>query len=171
MSKVDRLQGEESNVVFFLTALVVVAADQLTKLWIRSNLALGQSIPDTGFFQLTYIHNTGAVFGIFPDQSFLLTIVASAGIVFLLFYALFMYHRFPFLDNMPGKLVLGLILGGTAGNLIDRIRFGYVTDFISVGIWPAFNIADSAVTVGAIAFAYFLLRWARAEKHEDGQST
>lgn len=150
--------------LFSLTALLIAAADQLTKIWIRSNLALGQSIPDTGFFQLTHSRNTGAVFGLLRDQSFLLTIVALVGVVFLLVYALFLRRYFPFLHNMPGKLALGLILGGTVGNLIDRISLGYVTDFISIGIWPTFNIADSAVTVGAIVVAYSLLRLVRAEK-------
>ena len=157
--------------VFFLTALVVVTTDQLTKLWIRSSLALVQSIPEAGFFQLTHIRNSGAVFGLFPNQTFLLTIVSLAGAVLLLCYALFINHRFPLLNNTPGRLVLGLILGGTIGNLIDRIRLGYVTDFISVGIWPSFNIADAAVTVSSIALVYFLLRWIEAENHEDGQST
>ncbi len=150
--------------VFSLTALLIATADQLTKIWIRSNLALGQLIPDTGFFQLTHSRNTGAVFGLLRDQSFLLTIVALVGVVFLLVYALFLRRYFPFLDNMPGKLALGLILGGTVGNLIDRISLGYVTDFISIGIWPIFNIADSAVTVGAVVVAYSLLRLVRAEK-------
>ncbi len=150
--------------VFSLTALLVVAADQFTKIWIRSNLAVGQSIPERGFFQITHIHNTGAAFGLFPGQSFPLTIVASAGIVLLLVYALFIRRRFPFLDKMPCWIALGLILGGTIGNLIDRLRFGYVSDFISVGIWPTFNIADSGVTVGAIMVAYFLLRLMRAEE-------
>ena len=150
--------------VFSLTALLVVAADQLTKIWIRSNLAVGQLIPERGFFQITHIHNTGAAFGLFPGQSFLLSIVASAGIVLLLVYALFIRRRFPFLDKMPCWIALGLILGGTIGNLIDRLRFGYVDDFISVGIWPTFNIADSGVTVGALMVAYFLLRLMRAEE-------
>jgi len=150
--------------VFSLTALLIVAADQLTKWWIRSNLALWQSIPDSGFFQITHVRNTGAAFGLFPDQSFLLTIVASVGVVLLLVYVLFIHRRFPYLHNLPGRLALGLLLGGTTGNLIDRLRFGYVTDFISVGIWPDFNIADSAVTVGSIIIAYCLLQLVRAEK-------
>jgi len=61
------------------------------------------------------------------------------------------------------------MLGGTVGNLIDRLRFGGVTDFIGIGIWPAFNIADSAIVVGAIILAYSLLRLARGEKSSDGQ--
>ena len=95
---------------FFLIAVLVVALDQLTKLWIRSNLAIGQSLPETGFFRLTYVHNTGAAFGLFQDQSFLLTIVASIGVVVLLVYALFIYRRFPRLDSRLGKSALGLVL-------------------------------------------------------------
>lgn len=150
--------------VFFLTALLVVAADRLSKLWIRSNLLVGQSLPEAGFFRLTHVHNTGAAFGLFQGQSFPLTIVALVGIAVLLLYALFIYRRFPFLDDRLGKSALGLVLGGTVGNLIDRLRFGYVIDFIGVGIWPAFNIADSAIVVGVIIFAYSLLPLARAEK-------
>ena len=165
MRKAKSLRGKWPNVVFFLTALLVVVADQLSKMWIRSNLVVGQSLPETGFFRLTHIHNTGAAFGLFRGQSFTLTIVAFVGIVVILFYALFIYRRFPFWDNLLGKSALGLVLGGTAGNLIDRLRLGYVTDFIDVGFWPAFNIADSAITVGVILFAYSLLRLARAEKH------
>ena len=151
--------------VFFLTGLLIVTADQLSKLWIRSNLLVGQSLPEAGFFRLTHVHNTGAAFGLFQDQTFALTIVALVGIVILLVYALFIYHRFPFLNNGLGISALGLVLGGTVGNLIDRLRFGYVIDFIDVGIWPAFNIADSAIVVGVIILAYSLLPLARAEKH------
>ena len=160
MQKVNRLQGKWRSVVFLLTALLVVAADQLSKIWIRSNLAVGESLPEAGFFQLTHVQNTGAVFGLFHGQSFPLTVVALIGIVILLVYALLIYRRFPFLDSMLAKLALGLVLGGTVGNLIDRLTtdLHYVTDFISIGIWPAFNIADSAITVGVIIFAYSLIR-------------
>ena len=150
---------------FFLTALLVVVADQLSKMWIRSNLVVGQSLPETGFFRLTHIQNTGAAFGLFQGHSFALSIVALVGIVVLLLYALFIYRRFPILDNRLGKLALGLVLGGTVGNLIDRLHLGYVTDFIDVGFWPAFNIADSAIVVGVIMLAYSLRFLARAEKH------
>ena len=148
----------------FLTALLVVAADQLTKTWIRSNLAYGQAIPESGFFQITHVHNTGAAFGLLTDQSSLLAVVAATGMVLLLIYALFLHHRLPFLNNRSASLALGLILGGTTGNLFDRLLQGYVTDFISVGIWPDFNIADSAITIGAIILAYSLLQNVRAEE-------
>ena len=168
MRKVNSLRGKWQNVVFFLTALLIVAADQLSKLWVRSNLALGESLPETGLFRLTHIYNTGASFGLFQGQAFALTIVAVIGIVALLLFTLVFCRRFPLLDNMPNRVVLGLILGGIVGNLIDRLRFGGVTDFIDVGMdvyrWPTFNVADSAVVVGTIIFAYSLLRLARVWK-------
>ncbi len=159
------------NTTFFLTASVVVSTDQLSKLWIRSNLTLGESLPETGFLRLTHVRNTGAAFGLFQDQSLLLIIAAIIGIAILLFLAIFMYRRFPFLDTMPGRLSLGLILGGTVGNLIDRLSSGYVTDFIDVGIWPAFNAADSAVVVGAILLAYSLIHLDKSGEHSDGQAS
>jgi len=171
MQKASRLQGKWwQNVLFFLTALLIVAADQLSKIWIRANLAIEQSLFEVGFFRLTHVHNTGAAFGLFRGQSFPLTIVALVGIGVILFYALLVYRHSPYLDNMPSRVALGLVLGGTVGNLIDRLRFGYVTDFIDFGFWPAFNIADSAITVGVIIFAYSSLRsLSRSGKqHEDG---
>ncbi len=165
MQKVESPLGKWRSVVFFLTALLVVAADQFSKIWIRSNLATGESLPETGLFRLTHVHNTGAAFGLFQHQSFTLTIVALIGIAVLLLFTLLFFRHFPFLDNRLGMPALGLVLGGTVGNLIDRLRFGYVTDFIDVGIWPAFNIADSAITVGAILLAYSLLFLTRAKKH------
>jgi len=155
-------------VVFFFTALPLVAADQLSKFWIRSNLAIGESLFETGFFRLTHVHNSGAAFGLFQGQSFFLTIVALVAVAALLLYAFFFRHKFPFLDNRLGKLAFGLVLGGAVGNLIDRIYLGYVTDFIDFSIWPAFNIADSATVVGAIILAYSLISLTRAEKHSDG---
>jgi len=165
MQKAGNLGNWRRNVVFFLIVLLVVVADQLSKLWIRSNLLVWQSLPEEGFFRLTHVRNTGASFGLFQDQSFALTIVAIVGIILILVYALIIHHRFFPSDNLLGKSALGLILGGTIGNLIDRLHFGYITDFIDIGIWPTFNIADSSIVVGAIIFAYSLLRLARAEKH------
>lgn len=142
---------------FFLTAFLVVVADQLSKWWIVSHLDVGESLFEAGIFQIVRVQNTGSSFGLFQGHSFALIIVAFVGIAFLLVFTLILYTRFFPSDNLLGRLALGLILGGTIGNLIDRLRFGGVTDFISVGWWPAFNIADSAIVVGAIIFAYSLL--------------
>ncbi|MFQ6122569.1 MAG: signal peptidase II [Dehalococcoidales bacterium] len=164
MRKVNRLQDKRWSVVFFLTGLLIVVADQLSKAWIKINLPEGQSLFEIGFLRITHVHNTGAAFGLFPGQSFALTIVALIGITVILIYVLVISHRFPLPNGILGKLALGLIFGGTLGNLIDRLRLGYVTDFIDFGYWPAFNIADSAVTVGVIIFASSLLRLAQVEK-------
>ena len=165
MQEANYLQGKWwRNAVLFIIALLVVTADQLTKLWIRSNLPVGQSLPETGFFRLTHVHNTGAAFGLFYGQSFPLMVVALVGVVIILLYAFFLHRRFPSLDYRLTNSALGLVLGGTIGNLIDRLRSGYVTDFIDVGIWPVFNIADSAIVVGIIIFAYSLLPLLRAKK-------
>ena len=169
MQKAESLQGKWRNVAFLLTALLIVAADQFSKVWIRS-YPEEQLISEAGFFRIIHTHNTGAAFGLFQDHSFALTIVASVGIAVILLYALFIYRRFPILENRLGRLALGLILGGAVGNLIDRLNLGYVTDFIDIGVWPTFNIADSAVTVGVIILAYLLLPLARAGKRGDGQS-
>ena len=169
MQKVKSLRGRWWDVVFFFTiALFLVAADQLSKLWIRSNLAVGGSLFEVGLFRLIRVHNSGAAFGLFQGQSFLLTIIALTGVTALLLYAFFFHHKFPFLDNKLGKLALGLVLGGTAGNLIDRICLGYVTDFLDFNFWPAFNIADSAIVVGTIILAYSLICLARVGKRSDG---
>jgi len=162
MRRVSSLQGRRGMWSFFLTALLVVVADQLSKLWIRSNLDIRQSLFEAGFFQIArFPPNTGAAFGLFQGQSFALTIVAIVGIAFLLVYALIIRPRFLLLDSRLARIALGLVLGGTIGNLIDRLCFGGVTDFISIGWWPAFNIADSAIVVGVIIFAYSLLLLAK----------
>jgi signal peptidase II len=171
MQRVNSLLGSwRRNAVFFPTALLVVAADQLSKSWIRSTLAVGESLPETGFLRLIHVRNTGSAFGLLQDQALTLTIVAFIGIAVLLFFVLFRHRRFPFLATTSARLTLGLILGGTVGNLIDRLRYGYVTDFIAIGRWPAFNIADSAVVVGAILTSYLLIRLAESSEHRDGQS-
>ena len=80
MRKAKFLQGKWENAISPLTALLIVAADQLSKFWIRSNLAIGESLFEIGFFRLTRVHNSGAAFGLFQGQSFPLTIVALVGV-------------------------------------------------------------------------------------------
>ena len=149
--------------VFLLTAFLVVAADQLSKLWIRS---YPEAVPifEAGFFRIIRNHNTGAAFGLFQGYPLTLSLIALIGIVVLLLCVLFFFRHYPFLDNRLGKPALGLILGGTIGNLIDRLHLGYVVDFINIRIWPVFNIADSAIVVGTILFSYLLLSLTMAKK-------
>lgn len=145
-----------------------MAADQLSKACIVANLAVGESLLETKLLQIVHVRNSGAIFGLFPGHTFALIIASSVFIAVLLFYVFFMARHFPSFNNMLSKTALGLILGGAIGNLIDRVRLGQVTDFIDFRVWPAFNVADSAVTVGAIIFAITLISLARAEAKAEG---
>ncbi len=167
MQRVRFLQGKWLSVVFFLAALLVVAADQISKTWIRS-FPCGGLIFEAGSFRIIHARNTGAIFGLFQGHSFTFIIVSSVGIAALLCYIFFVCRRFSFLDGMPSRVALGLVLGGAVGNLIDRLWFGGVADFISIGLFPAFNVADSAITVGFIIFAYSLFRLSGAKRAWDG---
>ena len=135
-----------------IVATLVVALDQISKYIILQVFMWGDWFRVTGFFDLVRAHNTGAAFSLFADQpgwqqGFFITVatIASAIIIYLL-------RRDA--GSNTYKLALSLILGGAVGNLIDRLNHGYVVDFLSFHInsyyWPAFNIADSAITVGAV---------------------
>ncbi|MFC1873226.1 signal peptidase II [Chloroflexota bacterium] len=167
MQKANHLQGKWWDVVPFLVAASVVVADQISKAWIRA-YPLEKTIFEIGFFRLVHIQNPGASFGLFPGHSLALIIFGFVGITVILFYILFLRHLFPPLDNTLSKVALGLVLGGIAGNLIDRLCFGYVTDFIGVSIWPTFNIADSGIVVGVITLSYALLFLATAREVRGG---
>ncbi len=156
MSKVE-WQGKRQSFIFLAIAIFVVAIDQLSKWWIRSNLAPGTSLPREGIFRLTHVQNTGFAFGILTNQAFLLTIVSLISILFILFF----YYRFS-PPSILSTISVGLIFGGSVGNLIDRIRLGYVTDFVDVRLWrdfhwPMWNAADASITVGAIILIISLL--------------
>lgn len=144
--------------LFALCAVVVVALDQLTKAAASSRLLLSEPIPVLGdFVRLTLVHNTGAAFGLFPGSRLPFIIVSTLAIAVVLY----LYSREAY-RGLPQRILLGCILGGAIGNLLDRIRLGWVVDFIDVGLgsarWPVFNVADSAVTVGVILLAWFLTR-------------
>ncbi|MDY6892575.1 MAG: signal peptidase II [Chloroflexota bacterium] len=144
-----------------LVSIVVIGADQFSKYLITATMELGQSIPAEGIIRLTYTTNTGGAFGLFANQTFLLTMIAFVGIAVLV-----LYLRYLPLDSRLLRLGLGLALGGAAGNLIDRVRLGEVTDFIDVGFWPIFNIADSAIVVGTFLIVYYLLFTAGKGAHQ-----
>lgn len=164
MRKEKRPLARWRYLIFFIVALFIIAADQASKAWIRSNLSEGYSLFKLGFFRITHVQNTGAAFGLFPDQSLALIICAIIAGGVVLFFVFYGYRYFSWLGNISVMLTFGLVLGGIVGNLIDRFRYGHVTDFIDFSYWPAFNIADSAVTVSVIAFALLLLRYAQTEK-------
>jgi signal peptidase II len=136
--------------------LLVVALDQLTKHLVRSNIALFESIPEQGFFRLIHAQNTGAAFSIFQDATPFLIATSSIALLFIAWLAL--SHRVAFLEGVRGRLALGLAAGGTLGNLIDRVYYGSVTDFLKAGPWPAFNVADASVVTGMAVLSFLYLR-------------
>ena len=134
-------------------AALVVLCDQLTKFLVREYLGYSESFPAEGFFRLTHTFNTGSAFGLFQGQNTPLVVVAVVGIVIL---GLIYRSQRP-----PGNLLrlsLGLQVGGAVGNLTDRLLFGHVTDFLDVGAWPIFNLADSSIVVGLVLLAWVFLK-------------
>jgi signal peptidase II len=151
-----------STRVQLVVALAVVVLDQIVKAMVRSRLMLHESITVIpGFFDLTRVHNTGAAYGFlngvdFPFKTALLACVATAALIGLALYAVK-------LDRNQGltRAGLTLVIGGAAGNLIDRVTAGYVLDFVDLyrGNWHfwAFNVADSAISIGVVLMILELL--------------
>ncbi len=152
------------HLIFFLTAAVIVAADQLTKVWIRGSLEIGETLWRCGILSITRVTpNTGASFGLFQGYMLPLIIVTSIFMIVLLAYVFVLYRRVPWMDHGLFWLALGLIMGGSVGNFIDRTHpaLNGVTDFVSIGWFPTFNVADSAITVGAALFVLGFLIYGR----------
>jgi signal peptidase II len=142
---------------FFPVILAVVAIDQATKVWIMRHFALYESkVVIADLFNLTYLTNNGAAFSILAGQPAVwrqLFFIGAAGAALVFIW---IAQRSFGRNSIVYSLSLALIAGGAIGNLIDRIRYGFVVDFLDVYVgahhWPAFNIADSAITIGVILF-------------------
>ena len=129
-----------------MIAGAVVLLDRLTKAWVRNHFALGESRRVTSWFYLTFIENTGTAFGFFQGNNKALAIFAFIILVALLYGARGLSER----GGFWGALGVALVLGGAVGNIMDRIHFGRVIDFLDFRVWPVFNIADSAISVGML---------------------
>lgn len=139
----------------FAIVFLILSLDQISKFFITKNLLLYQSIPIIkGFFHFTLIHNRGAAFGILKNQVYFFIIISIVAII-LISSSLFNHQRHKKVSCYT--ISLGLILSGALGNLIDRVFFGYVIDFLDFRIWPVFNVADSAITVGAVLLGWGIL--------------
>ncbi|MDD5566469.1 MAG: signal peptidase II [Candidatus Omnitrophica bacterium] len=136
-----------------LFTVLIIALDQAAKFLVLKSLSLHQSVAlIPGVFHLTLVLNRGAAFGILKNQTILF--IASAVLAIFLIALDFFRKRTA---NRLYDISLCLIAAGAVGNLIDRLLRGYVVDFLDFRIWPVFNIADSAVTVGAILLGYTIL--------------
>ncbi len=126
-----------------LVAAAAACADQLTKAIVSNRLSLGGAVDVVGPFTIHHVRNTGIAFGLFADSTSIvigLTVIAIGALVVFFARA---GRRHPLLP-----VAVGLVLGGSISNLVDRLRLGYVTDFLDLDYWPAFNLADSFIVVG-----------------------
>jgi len=159
MLKVSLLRSSlRPEKTLLLVAILTVTVDQLTKLWLRHSLALGESIPEEGFLRLTHSTNSGIIFGIDVPQ-----VVPLILPLLVIAVAIFLSRRYALFNSVALQTSMGLFLGGSLGNLIDRVRFDYVTDFIVIHVWgsfdwPTFNLADLAIVVGIALLAFSRVR-------------
>ena len=164
------MKGGARYVLLALVAATTIILDQASKAYIMGTMRLHESIPIIpGFFSLTYIRNPGAAFGILASSSSgfrLLFFALTSLFALVLLGTIFLRLRH---DDWVGQLSIAGILGGAVGNLLDRIRLGEVIDFLDCYIegyhWPAFNIADAAISVGV----FFLILHFALEKKESAQ--
>jgi signal peptidase II len=148
-------------------AVVIVALDQWTKSLVRANLPLGSSWLPPGldwlspYARILHWYNTGAAFGMFQEGGMVFTVLAFVVIALILYY-------YPQVEQADWslRLAMSMQLGGATGNLIDRLTIGHVTDFISVGTFPIFNIADASITVGAVILFLGVLLMEAAERRK-----
>jgi signal peptidase II len=124
-------------------ALAALAADQLTKAIVTSELALNEEAKVIGPFSIHHVQNSGIAFGFFAQATSLVILLTAVAVVWMLYFFARSGSRHAVLP-----VALGLVIGGSVSNLIDRVRLGHVTDFLDFTYWPAFNLADSFIVVG-----------------------
>jgi signal peptidase II len=140
--------------IAYLAVFLIYLLDQLSKLIVERYMSIGESLPVVkNFLHITLIHNTGAAFGVLKTRSFLFVVVAIFSILVINYMLIYKRHVLI----RPERIALFFILAGTLGNLTDRLRVGYVIDFIDFRVWPVFNIADSFITVGAVILGASLI--------------
>ncbi len=138
------------SLIYALIFALTIALAQITKYLASTFLDIGESKKVLPFLYLTHAQNTGASFSILQGKNILLTILA----IVVLFIVIYVFYKEK---NTKVRIIIAFFSAGLVGNLIDRLIFGSVTDFIDFRIWPIFNIADSAITLSVIALIYFSL--------------
>jgi signal peptidase II len=124
-------------------ATAAIGADQLTKAIVSSQLELNEAVHVVGPFSIRHVQNSGIAFGLFASATFFVILLTGAAVAWMLYFFARSGSRHPILP-----VALGLVIGGSVSNLIDRVRLGHVTDFLDFKYWPAFNLADSFIVVG-----------------------
>lgn len=148
--------GVAKPAILLLTALGILLADQLTKALVVANLGVGERVRVLGdLVQVWHAQNAGAAFSLFQGGTLIFVVVSVLSVGMVAYF-----HRTQRERGWWLHAVLGIVLGGTLGNFVDRVRQGYVTDWVSVGIgdlrWPTFNVADSSIVVGIGVLVIYL---------------
>jgi len=141
--------SQKTAFISTFTVFSIVILDRISKIFFSRLLSLGESIPIIrNFFHVTLVHNTGIAFGFFKSYGLLFVFISLVAIILFSFY---LYrHRHHEHLRLVEVFAFSLVISGAIGNLIDRLSFGYVVDFIDFRFWPVFNVADSAITIGTI---------------------
>ena len=147
-----------------LVAVAAVLADQVTKHIVSSTLALDDEIRVVGPLSIHHVQNSGIAFGLFSSATSAVTVVTGAAVAWMLWFFARSGSRHPVLPA-----ALGLLIGGSLSNLVDRIRLGHVTDFLDFGWWPAFNLADSFICIGVAILLGALIAADRRPKPPAGR--
>lgn len=151
---------------WLLLGLLIACADQATKAVVSSGMSVGQDIAVIPHvLSITRIHNSGAAFGLFTSQTVLLSIIS-----FVVIFCAVVWHRRLISQPMHIKLAMSLALGGALGNLIDRLRLGYVIDFLHISYCPIFNLADIAIVSGVGLLLVYIVRDSKRDE-SDPQDT
>jgi signal peptidase II len=141
-------------------AAAVLAVDQATKALVRGSLAFGEEDPVVPLLTLVHVRNRGVAFGALSDAGTVVGVVVAVALVALVAFFATQLHR-PW-----AWAPVGLLAGGAVGNIVDRLRQGWVTDFLKLPAWPAFNVADVAITVGVVVLVIVTWREDRAPAGE-----
>ena len=149
--------------IALILCICITVLDQLTKVLVRAYIEFGSLHPVIpGFMNLTYLRNTGAAWGMLGKQNVSLTILSLVMLVVMV-----LFRRSFLSDTLSHRIALGLLSGGIIGNLIDRIKYGAVTDFLDFHLfgwhWPSFNVADSAICIGVGIYVVTTMLEGRAE--------
>jgi len=148
--------------LFYLLALVILAFDQIFKYLVHHLMSFGQSIPIySNFVKFTYVRNTGAAFSLFVGFSSYLIVIGVAVVIAVIFF----HHKLS-KNNYWMQVSLAFVLGGSLGNLLDRIFRSYVIDYIDITVWPVFNFADIMINIGVIMIAMKMFEKEAEEIHE-----
>jgi signal peptidase II len=144
--------GVTQWVALLVVAGTAVIADQLTKSIVTTRLPIGDAVASLGPFSIHHVQNTGIAFGLFAHSTTAVIVLTAAAVTAMLVFFARQAQRHPLLP-----VALGLVIGGSVSNLVDRVRLGHVTDFLDFLYWPAFNLADTFIVVGvALLFVSFV---------------